>query len=128
MGHPYFAISSRQENIQYSSQNPSTLQFKIIRASWSAAFNDASMQGNRRRPPRFSTVASFFVSDEFIELCTMWRDAQRPRGLDHGFDYGNFESFDDILTASHNLSTVEMRNKLNEIKISGVYMTSKCPC
>lgn len=37
-----------------------------------------------------------------------------PRGLDHGFDYGNFESFDDILTASHNLSTVEMRNKLNE--------------
>ena len=46
----------------------------------------------------------YWIMHDFGETC------KGPRGLDHGLDYGNFESFDDNLTAWSSL-TISVRRR-----------------
>ena len=76
-----FAISSGQTK-NLSSQNPSIVQFQIIKASWMATFHDA-------RQPLFS----------FQTNLLFWRGAQRTKNV-----RPTGKAFDAILTGDHGAS------------------------
>ena len=85
----YFAVTSPDRQRTSSTQNSSTVQFKIIRSLWLATFNDSDAREISRTDRDSQQWQSFYISDEFIILEGRVKDQEvRP----------TCKAFDDILT------------------------------